>query len=161
MISLHTFHFLKLLSILQEGAKLYNDLKCFHNKGVHCIREAFKITNCAMSACVVGFSAVQSSLCVGMCAAKLCCLHRFKLRSAWNNINNAKYLYICILSKQTLCSAFFPMLFMCSTGAQWMLRSSDCNWSSRAAALYRSLLQLWKVPITIYTAATTARRQSA
>lgn len=43
-----------------ERVKLYNDLKCFCNNGFHCIREPFTITNCAMTECIVGCSAVHS-----------------------------------------------------------------------------------------------------
>lgn len=61
MIFLHSFYFQQLF-ILQEGVKLYSDLKCFRNNGVHCIRKAFKIANCTMNNYAVGYSAVQSSM---------------------------------------------------------------------------------------------------
>lgn len=62
------FFFLFLVLIPQEGAKLYSDLKCFHNNSVHCIRDTFTITDCVISASAADFFHA-AKLCVGACAA--------------------------------------------------------------------------------------------
>ena len=91
------FCFFFLFSFRRREPKLYNDLKCFHNNSVHCIRDTFTVTDCVISASAAGFLLRGKAPCW-----RVCCTHCV---SGWIDWEIKKAADVILLTGLSLVSA--------------------------------------------------------